>query len=48
MTNPAQSTPVEKNKPSAVTPAADNKTEHTPAKVEPMPVKAEAEPANKP
>jgi hypothetical protein len=45
MTNPTQSTPVEKNAPSAVTPAAGNKIEPTAAKVEPVPAKAEA--ANK-
>jgi hypothetical protein len=47
MTNPTQSTPVEKNTPSTVTPAAGNKIEPTAARAEPAPVKAEAEPANK-
>jgi len=47
MTNPMQSTPVEKNTPSAVTPAAGNKIEPAAAKVEPAPVKAAAEPADK-
>jgi hypothetical protein len=47
MTNPAQSTPVEKSTPSTLTPAAGNKIEPVAAKVEPAPAKAEAEPANK-